>query len=279
MVPASRHGREKIWFDRWVTEGYSIRQLSQQSGHTQTRLRRIISYWLGRLPEKDAGSLKELEYVVFDATYLYRPIGVVALMDGVKNSIVAGTYGVNENSLPQLKAFLEPLKQRGLAPVSATTDGNPQAIKAISNLWPDAIMQRCLVHIQRQGLSWCRRSPRRADAKELREIFLMVTAITTKKERDKFLEKVAVWEHKYGKHIATKPERGRVFSDVRRARSMLLKALPNMFYYLENPAIPSTTNALEGYFSRLKNHYRSHRGLAPKNRKCYFEWYFKLRPR
>jgi len=72
------------------------------------------------------------------------------------------------------------------------------------------------------------------------------------------------WDLKYGRDISEKPERGKVFSDIKRARSMLLKALPNMFHYLENPHISWSTDCLEGYYSRLKMNYRNHRGLSPK---------------
>ena len=86
------------------------------------------------------------------------------------------------------------------------------------------------------------------------------------------------WEQKYGKIIVARPEKGKVFSDIKRARSMLLKALPDMFHYLDDPKIPHSTNSLEGYFGRLKEHYRQHRGLARQKRSNYFNWYFHLKP-
>ena len=46
-----------------------------------------------------------------------------------------------------------------------------------------------------------------------------------------------------------------------------------MFSYIENPEISKTTNALEGYFGRLKQKYRVHRGLSTEKRKSYFNWY------
>ena len=79
--------------------------------------------------------------------------------------------------------------------------------------------------------------------------------------------------------IASSPETGWVFSDLKRARSMLLSALPNMFHYLDDLNIPKSTNALEGYFARLKQKYRQHRGLVKRHRNSYFEWYLHLCPR
>ncbi len=60
---------------------------------------------------------------------------------------------------------------------------------------------------------------------------------------------------------------------------MLIKALPDMFYYLDDPAISSSTNGLEGYFSRLKGHYRQHRGLSRQKLNNYFSWYLFFKPK
>ncbi len=99
-------------------------------------------------------------------------------------------------------------------------------------------------------------------------------AIRTKAERKHFLSQLAQWEHRYGPPIAFTPESGWVFSDLKRARSMLMVALPNMFHYLDDRKIPTSTNGLEGYFGRLKQKYRQHRGLAQRHREAYFRWFF-----
>ena len=62
--------------------------------------------------------------------------------------------------------------------------------------------------------------------------------------------------------IAAPVETERIFSGTKRARSMLLHVLPDLFHCLDDPHISTTTNGLEGYFSRLKSHYRQHRGLS-----------------
>ncbi|MBT9130269.1 MAG: hypothetical protein DDT40_01452 [candidate division WS2 bacterium] len=93
---------------------------------------------------------------------------------------------------------------------------------------------------------WCRRPPKRTDAQKLRNIFLEVTKIRTKDDCDRFLSLVHEWEERYGQNIAKKLEKGRVFSDIKRARSILLKALPNMFHHLSYPQIPSSTNWIGG---------------------------------
>lgn len=192
--------------------------------------------------------------------------------------IVSGVYGLIEKP-SDLKQFFCSLASQGFVPASVTIDGNRSVIRALHEQWPTITIQRCLVHVQRQGISWCRRFPKRLDAKKLRKLFLTLTAITTPIERDAWLTQLASWEARYGIRIAASRETGWVFSDLKRARSMLLKAIPNLFYYLDHPEIPRTTNGLEGYFGRLKDRYHDHRGLARSNRFTYFQWYFYLCPR
>lgn len=277
--PSNKLRREKIWFERWITEGYSVRQLTEQSSLTRTKLNRIVDYWLATPPPEQTSSLEQHKHVIFDGTFLHRPVSIVVLMAGGTHSIIDGLFGINENSIGSLRRFFEPLTQRGLQPRSCTVDGNPQVMTVLRELWPDIVVQRCLVHIQRQGLMWCRQNPRRSDARKLREIFLQVMSIHTHDDRRLFLEQVALWEKRYGSRIVGLPEQGPVFSDIKRARSMLMRAMPDMFHYLDDPEIPRTTNGLEGYFSRLKRHYRGHRGLHPSKRHNYFAWYFRCRLR
>lgn len=239
----------------------------------------MINCQLQQTPLPTTLDLDRCQHFILDGTFLHRPRSLIALMDAQTHTIVAGQYGVSENSEPQLLKFFEPLISAGLYPHSFTVDGNPKMIGVLRKLWPDVVVQRCLVHIQRQGLSWCRTSPKTIYARRLRQIFLQVTKIRIPVDRDMFLASVIDWESKYGSLIGSRRETGYVFSDIKRARSMLLRALPDMFHYLDNPFIPTSTNSLEGYFSRLKGHYRQHRGLKREKRREYFQWYFRFVPK
>jgi len=254
-----------------------VRQICNQSGYGKTKIYNLINYWLSKSPETNHNLLSTFKHVTFDGTFLHRPNSIVVLMDANSNSIIDGKFGIRENSDNQLRSFFQPLKNMGFKPKSFTLDGNPNVIRVVKELWPQVLIQRCMVHIQRQGIMWCRRSPRRTDSKHLRNLFRRVTYIKTIAERNIFLSDVETWEQRFGCSIISKPERGRVFSDVKRARSMLLKAIPNMFHYLDDLSIPKSTNGLEGYFSRLKSNYRSHRGLKPEKRASYFKWFFILK--
>jgi transposase-like protein len=252
--------------------------LSDQSSHSKAKLYRIIDYWLAKDPGTKE-NLEQYQFLIFDGTFFQGRISLLALMDARTNTIICGNYGAEENSESQVFTFFNNLKAKGLNPVSFTVDGNPQVINVLRNIWPNIIIQRCLVHIQRQGFMWCRAKPNQTYARKLRAIFAQVTHIRTKQERDCFLGMVNEWEEKYGQYVKPYRESGRVFSDIKRARSMLMKALPDMFHYLDSSSTSFTTNSLEGYFSRLKLRYRQHRGLPRKKLGKYLDWYLFLAPK
>lgn len=114
---------------------------------------------------------------------------------------------------------------------------------------------------------------------QLRRIFLRVLQVHSHAQRRQFIQAFHIWDQRYGLRLLQRPNRGWVTSDLHRARSMLIKALPYMFAFLDDQKIPRSTNALEGYFARLKLRYRQHRGLSKRNRLSYFTWYFHLCPR
>lgn len=271
----NRYHRQFSWFQKWITEGFTIKQLVEQSGHSKWMIRKTIAYWLKHPPMLSARTLSK--NFLFDGTYLDRSNGLLAMM-GVGHGIVAGAYGLTERPA-DVKRFFHSVAIRGITPTSVTVDGNQAVIRALRAQWPNVIIQRCVVHVQRQGLMWCRRFPKRTDALKLRRLFLKLSTVTTANERNNWLTQLASWEARYGTRIAASRETGWVFSDLKRARSMLIRSLPNLFHYLDHPEIPRTTNGLEGYFGRLKDRYHDHRGLARSNRSAYFLWYLYLCPR
>ena len=169
------------------------------------------------------------------------------------------------------------MMESGLQPVAITIDGNTSVIRAIKTVWPDIMIQRCRTHIQRQGLSWLRRYPKLEASKDLRGILLALTNVKDERGRTVFIKDFCRWEKRYGGFVLSLPSSDKVYGDLQRTRSLILHALPDMFHYLDDQCIAATTNKLEGYFSRLKEIYRKHRGLSKKHRQNYFAWYIHLK--
>ena len=113
------------WFRRWIAEGYSVRQLVQQSGHSRPWLYRLTDSLLADVPPATVLEPQSARYLLFDGTFLHRPHSIVVLMDGQTHTLVRGQFGIRENSEPELRAFFAPMIDEGLCPRSFTVDGNP----------------------------------------------------------------------------------------------------------------------------------------------------------
>jgi transposase-like protein len=169
------------------------------------------------------------------------------------------------------------LKIKGLNPLVITMDGEISVIRAIREVWPQTKIQRCLYHIQREGLRWLRSFPKTQAGRELRAILSTLASIKSFKDRDVFLELFHSWINAHYTFIKSLPNTTIQFKDLKKTVTLIKNALPDMFHYLENVNIPSTTNALEGFYSRLKSDYQRHRGLSSKNRMNYLNWYCYLK--
>lgn len=179
----------------------------------------------------------------------------------------------------EIKEDLDNLLKLGVQIESITTDGHKSILKAIKKSLPVALVQRCLVHIQRMCLIWLTRYPKHEPARELRKIVLMLLKIKTQNDQIYWMKILESWYLKHKDYLMEKtyhPITGRYWFThklVRRSYYTIKRALPNMFHYLSNSNIPSTTNGIEGFFSHLKNHLDLHRGLTLKHRIDFIKWY------
>ena len=227
-------------------------------------------------PDQSVFDYSAIKYLQFDGTYFKHENCLMVLMDNVTSKIIAHKYHTRENYESSYRMFKE-MMDGGLQPAAITIDGNTSVIRAIKTVWPDIMIQRCRTHIQRQGLSWLRRYPKLEASKDLRGILLTLTNVKDERGRKAFIKDFRLWEKQYGHFVLSLPSKDKVYGDLQRTRSLILHALPDMFHYLDDPCIAATTNKLEGYFSRLKEIYRKHRGLSKKHRGNYFTWYINLK--
>jgi len=83
-----------------------VRQLAEQTGHSTTKLYRIIGRCLAQPPASFSDGLPRCRHFIADGTFLHRPQSLLALMDAETNTVVAGQYPISESSQAQLLAFL-----------------------------------------------------------------------------------------------------------------------------------------------------------------------------
>ena len=152
-------------------------------------------------------------------------------------------------------------------------DGELSVIRAINEIWPQAKIQRCLYHIQREGMRWLRTYPKTQAGTELRCLLKTPCRIRSFEERNEFIASYMAWLDRNRDFVLSLPRSEVAFKDLQRTMVLIFNALPDMFHYLNENNIPKTTNTLESFYSRLKADYRKHRGLTEKHKISYLKWY------
>jgi hypothetical protein len=214
--------------------------------------------------------------MIYDATYFHKDGCLLNLMDAIDQRIISHIY-VKKESYLEAYPWFSSLKRQGLNPEYITTDGEQFTIRALRQVWPGAKLQRCLYHIQHEGMRWLRTYPKTEAGKQLRKLLSTLCNIKTVKERDLFIRDYRFWFTRYQEFLGSLPKSIIAFKDLQRTIVLINNALPDMFYYLDDANICSTTNALEGFHSRLKSDYQRHRGLSKEHRINYIHWYCYLK--
>ena len=171
------------------------------------------------------------------------------------------------------------LLQLGLQIESITCDGHKAILKAIRTVCPQITLQRCLFHIQNMCRIWLSPYPKSIAGKELKHIINLIHKIETQGDKIYWTKLFRQWysTHKtYTEEMSVNPQTGRKWHRHKllyRCYSVIKKALPNMFHYLDNPLVPKTTNAIESFFGHLKDTLSIHRGLTIDHRNNFIKWY------
>ncbi len=194
-------------------------------------------------------------------------------MSANKRQKIISTIYAKKEGFKSVYPWFNRLKEQGLDPRYITMDGEQSVMRAIRMVWPTTKIQRCLYHIQREGMRWLRTYPKTQAGRELRSILRKVCSIQSIKERDEFINAYQVWLTKYRNFVRSLPITNVAFKDLKRTMVLIKNALADMFYYLKDPNVPPTTNTLESFYSRLKADYRRHRGLTQKHKINYLKWY------
>jgi hypothetical protein len=278
-APGQRLENRFIWFRKWVLERQTFKTLSRDSGLSVDTLQRVFYAFLAKSPSVSIIKRQQV-HLRMDATYFAR-FCLLCYQDDEDGYTQLIRFSDGEH-YSEIKEDLDNLIRLGVQIESITTDGHKSVLKAIRKSVPDAIVQRCLVHIQRMCLLWLTRFPRHAAGVELRRLVLMLLRIKTQNDQLFWTRELGFWYDRHKPYLQEKTVNeltGRYWYThklLRRSYFTIKRALPNMFHYLVNPAIPATTNGIEGFFSHLKNHLDLHRGLTVQHRIDFIKWYVYL---
>lgn len=277
--PNQRRKNRFIWFRKWVLERQTFKTLSRDSVLSIDTLQRTFYAFLQQAPKVKIIKRRNV-HLQTDATY-FKQFCLLSYQDSEDGYTQLIRFSDGEHYL-EIKEDLDNLIKLGVQIESITCDGRKSILKAIKKSLPDALVQRCLVHIQRMCLLWLTRYPKHPSGVELRALVLLLLRIKTHNDRIYWTKELARWHKRHEEYLKEKTFNqltGKYWYThklLRRSYFTIKRALPNMFHYLNNPAIPRTTNSIEGFFSHLKNHLDLHRGLTPAHRINFIKWYVYL---
>jgi len=223
--------------------------------------------------------------VQLDGIYLQK--GHCCLIAYANGHVVDFQWCTTENS-----TAWRVLLERVPAPAVVVIDGGSGLAKALRMAWPDTIIQRCLVHIQRNVRRYLTRRPRTVPSKQLAKLNYALTKIHSLEQAAEWMAALAAWHSAHHGFLKQKTYAADPMATtrwwfthdrVRKAYNLLSfqARKGTLFQFLQpdllkqvNTPVSSTTNRIEGGVNApLRRMLSHHRGMRLSRRKRAVEWW------
>ena len=277
LHPVRSKLNKRIWFEKWVCERLTYRYLTKDSGHSISTLKRLFKSYLNSSPQFQIRS-RTKAHLMIDGTYFSNDLCLILYQDNDIKYTQLYRFTTGEYYL-EIYEDLQNLSVLGIQMESVTCDGHKAILKAIKKVYPNLIIQRCVVHVHRMANVWLRQKPKTQASKELKDIIKLLPLIQTHNDRIYFTNELLAWYKYYESFINEKTAKQRTgrwwykHKNLKRATTLISNALPNLFHYVDNDQIPKSTNGLESFFGHLKDNLSIHRGLSYEHRRQFIRWY------
>lgn len=136
-----------IWFKKWTIGRRTITDLVLESGYSERTLRRQFYSYLSKAPKLSVYPSEKVNLLI-DGTYFSNCICLVLYSDATIKFTQLYRFSNGEN-YKEIKEDLENLLKLGVQIESITCDGHRVILKAIKTVLPNVVLQRSLVHLQR----------------------------------------------------------------------------------------------------------------------------------
>lgn len=222
-------------------------------------------------------------FVVADATSV--GMGVVGILRS-ETHVMTWHHGIRENSELWLRTFSTIPR-----PSAVVCDGQKGILKALKLLCPDVVIQRCLVHVERNMHTKLTRHPKSEAGQDLRQLVDQLFLVRTENDMAEF---VALFLALYDRHetflkqrtMNVDPTSSRKWwythRSVRSAYRQIDQLIRDdqLFAFITHPELhmPRDSNGLEGGVnSPLKELLHRHRGLTATHQQRLADWYLDSR--
>ena len=153
-----KESNEFIWFTKWVLGRRTFNDLVTESGYSKSTLQRLFKVYLSK-PPRFIIKYKTGLRLIIDGTYFGRTLCLILYYDSAHRYALYFRYSTNE-FYKELKEDLQILKSLRIEVLSVTCDGKKSIIRAVRNIYEQATLQRCTVHVQRNVRNWLTRKPK-----------------------------------------------------------------------------------------------------------------------
>jgi hypothetical protein len=271
--PDTTTHHHRTLFTQWLTGNRSLTEVARDHRvHRRTLIRWFAPLWQCPPAPPILHSSAFVIYVL-DGVYLSGREHV-ALICRTLLPQLSWQFALRE-SISSWSAFLRTLS----APEVVVVDGQKGLLAAVQGRWPEAKIQRCLVHIERLVRIKLTRHPKTVAGRELLILVQGLFTVRTRRQRRRWLRAYRRWERRHATFLKERsygePKAGKkrrwwyTHRNIRAARSLIRNALPHLFTFVRYPQVPRTTNHVEGGVnSRLKELVLRHRGLSPNQKQA-----------
>lgn len=263
--------KRKKLFINWLIGNSSQKEIAIKERIDLRTLQRWFEPFWENPPKPKTVFPLEGQTLIIDGIYLHKRTHAV-LIGRTKEKIVFWLFAERENFFSWL-LFFSSIQEFP----AVTCDGQKGMILALETKWKNVVIQRCIFHLIRLSLSKLTMHPKTIAGQKLRLIIKSLSGIHTKRQKRRWLRKYYHWEKQYSLFIKEKTRGEKLLNgkqrwwythrNVRTVKTMIKRALPNLFSYIGYPNIPRSTNHVEGGINaRLKELLHRHRGLSVKKK-------------
>lgn len=251
----------------------SLTSIAKRVGvHRTTLSRRFTALNIPSFPVQ-LRPLAHPPVIVLDGTTISAITVLIIAYDTISDQPLAWSF-VSRERFDIWHSLLTHISAR-YQPHAIVSDGQKGLLKAARATFPHIPHQRCLAHIIRLSLAWLTRNPQTFAGQELRILVRTLAQVKTAEHANTWRNSFSVWNACYEVFLKEKsinPATGGKWythRKLRAVRSLLIRALPNMFWFTIDAAIPNTTNAVEGGINAvLAELLHRHRGITEQQKKA-----------